>query len=277
MNGVLSAIIEELEASGSLVSEPRSFLAYARQHGFQNGKTAQNISVDSLRTLDRELRDRGILVFRLGKDPSGEGTAFSCGSYENTAQLPIIMDERDFLHQTVEGFIPSVPYSALHPFSLLPEFTKSSAVNLGLASGLVARGLSVEGEISVPATGRINCTFSFRPRFDLDETLTHRNGQVEVDSLFTARRDGKDSLFLVEAKASEQLESLSYHKLYYLYRALRDSIPAYMDLIPIYSRVVKSAGHVSYFVNECRFENDAVDSLSIIHTAPFQLPRGLGW
>lgn len=50
----------------SLSSEPQPFRSYAIEAGHPGVDTASCISVQTLRGLDAELRDAGVMVFRLG-------------------------------------------------------------------------------------------------------------------------------------------------------------------------------------------------------------------
>ena len=61
MNGVFSAVIQKLESSGRPFFKPRLFLAYIREQGFGRQPTAPNTGVDTIKSLDRELRERGIV------------------------------------------------------------------------------------------------------------------------------------------------------------------------------------------------------------------------
>ena len=94
-------------------------------------------------------------------------------------------------------FIPMVPFRHLFPFSLLQRFTETSLVNLALASGLMAHALQLDDQTLPLATATGQSTFSFR----LSSSRTHSGlweharGQVEIDSVFSARRGGKETDF----------------------------------------------------------------------------------
>lgn len=251
MANTFEPLVSQMKEESSVISPVLNFAEYLKQHDLPNVGTAQAISIDSISDLDKLLRDNRIFVFRLGRSSSRGETAFCGVRYPNEEALPIIIDERDFLNTEIEGFIPRVSYATLHPFFLVPKLSETSVVNLGLASGLVPHALGIEGEISIPATGKSTYTFEFRPLRGADTVLTHRDGQVEIDALFTGRRDGRDALFLLEAKKSKTLSSLSNHKLVYPYLAIKPLLPSYMPLVMVYLRVIVGPKEMIFYVNEC--------------------------
>jgi len=115
----------------------------------------------------------------------------------------------------------------------LPSFTETSLVNLALASGLMAHALGIrKGDVGLaPATGQSTFSFKFRPREKIELTWPHLRGQVEIDSLFTARRNGKETVFIMESKAGREFDSLSNHKLVYPVLALPQKVPRYMHQV----------------------------------------------
>ena len=77
MSNIFRPTFEELLGSGLPVWEPRGFKAYLAQHGLStNGrKTPEYISVDSREALPSALRSAGVMVLRLGRADTAEGTA----------------------------------------------------------------------------------------------------------------------------------------------------------------------------------------------------------
>ncbi|WP_252371579.1 DUF6997 domain-containing protein [Pseudoalteromonas phenolica] len=113
-------------------------------------------------------------------------------------------------------------------------------VNLACASGLLKEALSLDDEASiiVPATGQSTFTFRFKPICDEDTILEHINGQVEIDAVFVGKRNGKENLFVIEAKHSEKFDSLAKHKLLYPCLSLLEKLPASMPIVPVYLRSI---------------------------------------
>lgn len=85
-----------------------------------------------------------------------------------------------------------------------------------------------------PATGRSTFTFDLRPHSSYPELVTHRDGQVEIDTLFAERRNGRTALFVIEAKTGTTYSSLAKHKLAYPILAVRDRIPPDVEVVPTY-------------------------------------------
>jgi hypothetical protein len=98
-------------------------------------------------------------------------------------------------------------------------------------------------------------------------TWTHRLGQVEIDSLFFANRNGKQVVLAVEAKRSDSFDSLAKHKLVYPYLALRNSLPSSMPIVPVYLRAVRHGESWHFFVCECGFEDLGMLSVSSLTAA----------
>jgi hypothetical protein len=231
---------------------PRSFQGYCQEFG-ATANTAQSISVDSLSRLHPSLKEKKCMVFRLGI-PDGEiHTHFGLAKCTNGWGDYFLLDNELFAGAAPELFIPPVSFRQLFPFYLLPTFTETSLVALALASGLMATALGLD-EASAPlaaATGQSTFSFQFRPRAGADQPWRHSKGQVEIDSLFTARRNGKETVFIVESKAGEGLDSLAKHKLLYPLQAIRGEVPRYMPIVPVYLRVVDREDGYHFYFAEC--------------------------
>lgn len=52
----------------------------------------------------------------------------------------------------------------------------------------------------------------------------HYKGQVEIDALFVGRRNRQETLFVIEAKTSNNFQSLAKHKLVYPVLALSSNV-----------------------------------------------------
>ena len=262
---------------GLSVSKPISFQEYLRQHNLGNHDTAASISVDSLARLDPLLRNNGVFIFRLGQARESRGTAFSCVNYGSEMLLPILIDSQVFDCAKIDGFFPKVPYSSIQPFFLIPNLTETSTVNLGLATGLIPFALGINESISIPATGQGVYSFSFLPNGKQSKLLEHNNGQVEIDSVFTARRDGQDCLFVVEAKCSTKFDSLAKHKLAYPYFSIKPKVPEYLTVVLIYCRVIKKVDSLVYYIAECSIDRNDVNSIHAEKVHAYELSKGVGF
>jgi hypothetical protein len=232
---------------------PQSFQGYLAENAFADRNTWQHISVDSLRRLAPELRAARTMVFRLGS-PDGEkhthfGLARCVGGWDDY----FFLDEELFASVKPELFIPPVPLRQLFAFTLLPKFTETLLVNLAIASGLLSHALGLDDLTlpAAPATGQGTYTFSFAPHDALRVTWPHTRGQVEIDAAVIAKRNGSESLFVVEAKAGDEFDTLAKHKLLYPVLALRSGVPEYMPLVPVYLRALRRPDALHFFVAEC--------------------------
>jgi hypothetical protein len=205
------------------------------------------------------------MVFRLGNKEGSRNTQFAIARAVGGWSDYFLLDDEVFANVLPKPFIPTVPYSTLYTFMLLPAFTETSVVNLALASGLLAHALDVEPAYapSVPATGQSVFSFPVRPHSKLDANWLHQRGQVEIDALFVARRRSKDTLFLVEAKCGSQFGSLAKHKICYALAAVRTRLPENVDVCPIYLRVVKQSSQLNFWIAECSFPIRGAQAFSI--------------
>lgn len=87
-------------------------------------------------------------------------------------------------------------------FIFFPNPTETTLVNLGLASGIIGEALGVNKKVYTlaPTTGKSNFPFKTPLHVNIDKTLYHKNGQVEIDCMLLVQRSGKDILFVFEAK-----------------------------------------------------------------------------
>lgn len=245
--------IEQLEISGRRVGLPESFQDYVKRNKLGSKRTAEYISINEFQHLRPELVNAGCMVFRLGSSQGEKHTKFALAKYRKGWSDYFFLDKPVFDALDVEVFLPSVSVRSLFAYQLLPKLTETSLVNLALASGLLPEALGIlsSNEQLIPATGQSTFTFEFRPRSDDGTQLMHQNGQVEIDALFTGQRNEKESLFVVEAKASKTMRSCAKHKLLYPMLALQDSIPAYMDVVPVYMRIVRKSDGIEFNIAEC--------------------------
>lgn len=254
MSKIFLPALTEMESQGGRHFGPISFQSYAHLHGLQKRNTAQHISIDCLSKLDGDLRKSGVMVFRLGTADGGRTTQFALARSVGWSDY-FFLDEQIFLGCKPDIYIPTVSYAQLYAFTLLSIFTETSLVNLAIASGLMAHALHLdEGcNLSIPATGQTAFTFSFGPRSDMELLWIHNRGQIEIDAVFTGTRNGKECLFVVEAKAGDKLDSLAKHKLLYPILALKTKVPRYISIIPVYVRAVRRPEGMHFHIAECEY------------------------
>ncbi|WP_244510225.1 DUF6997 domain-containing protein [Natronobacterium texcoconense] len=208
--------------------------------------------MNSLDDLTPDLRDAGVMVLRTGSAPEGTGTAFLLVDGPNGVSDFFLQDDEIFEGQATETVPRFVEQEQLLSFTVLPTLSETSLVNLGLASGVLSHALELDttGALAPPATGRSTFTFDFYPHSGLESPVTHRSGQVEIDTLFAERRDGERILFVIEAKTGQRA-SLAKHKLVYPILAIADGIPSEISIVPVYLRCRQSAGTITFDVAEC--------------------------
>lgn len=242
---------------------PASFQDYLRQHNLPRKDTATAISVDSLRKLSRELVDSNAMVFRLGNHPGTKHTAFALARTRKGWSDFFLEDQSIFSSVHIRDFDVAPLTQDLSAFRFFPRLTEPSLVNLALASGLLGEALKLDDATTpiVPATGQNTYTFDVRP-FSDGPNWPHRRGQVEIDSIFFANRNGKKLAFVVEAKRSRSFDSLAKHKLVYPYLALQASLSPPMQVIPVYLRAVRNGASWTFFVCECEFIDAPMASIS---------------
>src|SRR5262249_47549043 len=148
-------------AGRATFTTPQGFQSYAINAGFPSKRTAACISVDSIKDLSPELREANSMIFRLGNEAGSPNTLFAIARAINGWSDYFLIDDELFASQQPRPYVPTVKYSALYAFMLLPVFTETSVVNLALASGLLPHALGVDPgyEPSIPATGQ--SVFSF--------------------------------------------------------------------------------------------------------------------
>jgi len=243
---------------------PISFQKYVAENCHREVRTAPCISVDSLNRLPSELLDSGVMVFRLGTTGGARHTSFALARTQNGWRDYFLLDEELFSSTPPEIFIPTVPARHLIAFQLLPKLTETSFVNLGLASGLLGTALGLDEPATpiIPATGQSTFTFDFCPHPTIGTTWRHNAGQVEIDAIFIARRNGKEVLFVVEAKTSQRLGTLAKHKLAYPVFSLRTKATQYLEIVPVYVRILKVQNALHFFICEMQIAANVPPDLS---------------
>ncbi len=277
---VFEPALESLAASGESLFGPRSFREYVSEHGIDGRvRTAQHISIDSLAAVPSELEAADVMVLRMGSAPDATGTAFVLLEAPKGVEQFFLEDEALFSDVEPARFESPVPADQLRSFDLLPSLSETSLVNLGLASGVMSEALALDTSRALlpPATGQSTFTFEVRPASHCHDPVTHRNGQVEIDTLLTERRDGTPTLFVIEAKTGPRA-SLASHKLVYPLLAVAPAVGLEVEIVPVYLRCRALEDVVRFDIAECEFPDPrerlaGVDELAVERTRVVELER----
>ncbi len=256
-------------ADGQAVWGPRSFRDYVAEHSLPAKGAPPHISVDSFERLAQDLRHKDCMVLRLGSS-TGTGTQFALVRLAGRLQDFFLVEDDVFEKGQGQIFLPTMSIRSLYGYQVLPVHTETSMVNLGLASGLLSEALRLDdkGGIVAPATGRSTFTFDVRPHSSLsDVVFRHESGQVEIDAIFIGRRDGQETLFILEAKTGRE-SSLAKHKLVYPLRALGPSVPADLPIVPVYVRIRQAPDGFHYHVLECEYPDPRTSTAGIDELVP---------
>ena len=255
---IFTKAIEEMDSTNRSTYGPLSFKRYNEEQNLITRGTAPHISIQSIGNLKRELRENKIMVFRLGRRPDDNNTYFGLSRCVENFHDYFLIDEKIFETLEPELFLPTASARELYVFNLLPNSTETSLVNIAVATGLLNEALKIDKSHipSVPATGKSIYTFKVRPHNDYDVVWDHFQGQVEIDAMFTARRDGKETLFIIEAKYDTNLDSLAKYKLLYPYLAIKSTVPKYLEIVLVYIRAIKKNDGVHFYIAECVINDD---------------------
>lgn len=254
--------IKELLDSGAYVGTPESFNSYKIRTGLNktNIRTAEVLSVYGLKGLRNELLDSNCMIFRLGS-PKGEiYTHFALAKTKNGWSDYFLIDENIFEKKHI-SYDVGVTENIKLLFNLLPSLSETALVNFSLASGVLYEALKIhknEFKNIIPAISTGAYTFNFKPLSASNRVLTHHQGQVEIDSFFLAKRNNKNTLFIVEAKLTNlnkkgsRYVSLAKHKLLYPILAMKNKISEDIKVVPVYLRFILNKNN-SFNINivEC--------------------------
>src|SRR5262249_43862925 len=161
------------------------------------------------------LKQTDAMVFRLGAAADGPTTQFAIVKVPGRLRDFFLIDDAIFGGSEGTTFLPRTSMKILYAFDLLPALSETSLLNLALSSGLLAAALNLDAPsgLPAPATGQSTFTFEFRFHSTLAPVVKHANGQVQTDAIFIETRNGRDSVFVVEAKTDPFDKSLAKHKL----------------------------------------------------------------
>lgn len=126
-------------------------------------------------------------------------------------------------------------------------------MNFALSTGIFSRALDLDAEqVGVaPTTVATTFDFKFEPHSELPTVVHHNGGQVEIDAVIIARRNGKRILLIIEAKRGRPRE-LAKHKLGYPVLGVKSSLSFNVDqIVPVYLRAQSVDGGIRYSLYEC--------------------------
>lgn len=161
---MFAVALEELKISGASLSKPESFSDYCMRSKQAVPRNVPGcISAQTLSTLNRELRQAKVMIYRLGSPPGLNTTQFALARTVNDWSDYFLLDEQVFADVQPQAFIPTSSFRDLYVFSLIPRFTETTMIDFALASGLLREALSLDETPSIPVTGRSTYTFNFFP------------------------------------------------------------------------------------------------------------------
>lgn len=257
-----------MKRSGKNYFGPISFQEYLRRNNIGSKRTPSYISIDSLEVLDKELREANTMVFRLGADPVHKETAFALVKSESINDF-FLIDEELFGNLEAKTFIPTISMRDLFTYKIFPNSSESTLVNLGLASGVIgeALGLDKKEHLLAPTTGMSTFSFELKLHSSLSKIFQHNKGSVEIDCLLLGKRNGKDILFVFEAKKDGSHKSIAKHKLAYPILSIAKNVPEDIDIVPVYLKTIKLEKGIFYNICECapfdpRKVNTSINNIS---------------
>jgi len=252
VNNIFELAINELKKENIQFREPEMFQRYIKNNNLKAKGTASYISVQSFSDLNPELKENNLMVFRLGSRKGETGTYFSIVKIQNSWDDYFLFDESIF--KNCSQITKTIDWSNEHylSFNVIPKLTETSHVNLSLTAGILEESLYLDSNsISIPATGRGNYSFNVKPHSSLDATWKHNAGQVEIDSVFAGKRNGKKYLIIVEAKSGKYPDSLAKHKLMYPILAISAQVPSDYEIMPVYIRAHETKESITFYISEC--------------------------
>lgn len=246
---------------------PLSFKEYLRSNQLPHRQTAQSISIDSYEKLHQSLKKEHTMVLRLGGEKE---TRFILVRVNDSLHDFFLHDHEVFSEQDAKGFKPVVPESSLMGYKIMPILSETSLVNLALTSGILGQALNFD-KVQVPgapATGKSTFSFEFKPHSSIDQVFEHYKGQVEIDALFVEKRNGEDTLFVIEAKNDIKQRSLAKHKLAYPVLAVTRNLPKNVHVVPVYLRTYKDENYFYFNVLECEIPDPRANIVAIDEIKP---------
>ena len=257
---------------------PKEFRSYCNEINFSpKGSTAQYISLDFYERLPQELKENNVMVIRMG---GGQKTNFVLFKTNNNLSNFFLHDNLIFDNIPSKTFLPKVEMRELIPYFLMPTRSETTFVNFALSTGVFHKALCLndDSKITMPATGKSTFTFDVKVHSSIDNLFHHKSGQVEIDGIFLGERKGEDCLFIIEAKNSDSINSLSKHKLVYPILSIAHSVPSDIKIIPVYMKSIEHKEFFEFKIAECKFEDPrnelkAIDELEVSKVTKYKVPK----
>lgn len=266
-------VIKELNKYEVGLFGPVLFSEYLSTNGFPSVGPARYISIDSLEVLSNTLRINDCMVLRLG------GGTFVIVKIKDKIKDFFLVDN-DIFTNSDEKFYPTVEPDQLLAYKILPRITETSVVNLGFSSGLISYSLNLDNVKPIFPPGTCSSTFSFEffPHTLIENNLSYTNGQVEIDAMFVEKRNGKKTLFVIEAKHEGPHRSLAKHKLLFPILGIANNVPKDIDIIPVYLKTFIENDGIHFHVVECNLPDPrerlvAVNELTVKRYKHIILPN----
>lgn len=237
---------------------PDQFVPFIERRGFPKpSNTASVLSLDTLTSVPSYLRDQNAMVFRMGKGQSGNWTNFVLAKVPDGPDSFFLKDEEIFENENVVVEADPLSDEKFLGYRLVSKLQEMALVNLAMGSGQLGRCLGLDEKI-VHAPAMLSSRYSFRLHLhpDIDQVFEHRAGQVQIDSLFTARRNGELQLFVLEAKFVRKNASLAKHKLVYPCAAMYNNPEVKIPIVPVYLSVMATPEKYIYRIAECQLPLD---------------------
>lgn len=265
-------LLSAMADAGLACTERKRFKQYvAETFGEQAAsrvRAIDYISVQSWSDLRPELKARDTMVFRLGQGHFALARAGGRGLVDE-----FFLDDSKLFSEPVKTYVPDVPYEVLYAYQLLTTIQESGAVNFAIASGLLGHVLRLDRPFPrvAPAKGASIYDFIVKPSRSRPEKWEHVAGQVEIDSVFLARRRGNWKIFVIEAKHGKPgVDSrLPKYKLAYPALVLTGKrMRGDLEIIPVYLRswIDGASGDICFGVAECKpfpRDNPAVADIEV--------------
>jgi hypothetical protein len=275
---MFDTVISEALRNG--FSQPRGWQEYLASLAIKTTRKAPEfLAADDFAKLHATLRQAQCMVFRLGTKGSGR-TNFSvvkCGSLSEQF-IDNALVTRDVVD---EIFFPTVPARELFSFGLIPNATENGLVSLALGARVLDHALGISDRATMPARGNGLYSFDVRPtKSQPDLKLEHRDGQVEIDSVFLGKVHGVDTIFVVEAKQANGRKGIAKAKLAYSALAVRSVLKFQLKIQLVYLLFDRpSADAIRFVVCPCSWTTEYVSDIEpdIANTKSYLLPANFGF
>ena len=238
-------------------------------------RTADILAIDDYKNLESSLKKNGYNIFRLGTH-LGNKAHFSIVKMSSQKEQYLFHDE--IIKTDKKIFIPDVPARELFSYTLIPNATERGLVNVALASGILKDALGLQSEPTLPIQGNSTYSFDVYPTSEQENlSYSHVNGQVEIDSCFLGKRNGREEIFVLEAKMLQGRKSLSKTKLAYAKLAVESVSKIKLPINLVYLLINKSESNaIEFYVCAIKWNSKYISELSIDKVSAYVLPTNIG-